>query len=304
MTPIVYKEWEQSLLRHGGISWETGQPLPTTKFVFSTPEHIDNLFRKILENQDYENEFVLVSAASDSSLMLQSEVNPITDIVNWVLMDPILTSHIEYHDYICRARVEKTRCLKSDKYCFKMYSWLAATFPCIPKQVKRWYCTNCNIADERVVPIPFGIHPDAIKGISEWLDYPISWNYQRSNKVVASWTSTTNERARLLNSLGEGFLKDKCSQSEYFTRLVENKYCLCPEGNGPDSYRILESIYLGCTPLIVTLKENPNWLRAYPIVNSCTFNRVQDALLRTPTFTFTPHYDMDFWEKEIYENDR
>jgi len=38
---------------------------------------------------------------------------------------------------------------------------------------------------------------------------------------------------------------------EYLSELSEHYFCLCPRGNGLDSHRFWESLYLGVIPVIV-----------------------------------------------------
>ena len=37
---------------------------------------------------------------------------------------------------------------------------------------------------------------------------------------------------------------------EHFIRLSEYKYCICPEGNGPDTHRLWECFYLNVIPIV------------------------------------------------------
>lgn len=308
LTPIVYKDWERLCLELGGQSWETGNDLPNTNLVFTTSEHLDNLFRDILENQDYTHKFILVSAASDSGVYYQNDVNGINDIRNWVQMDPNLDEGLGYHDYICRSRHEKLRCLARDKYALKMYSWMAATFPSVPANVVNWYTTNCQIQEKRVFPIPFGINPDALEIVNEYREAGYHLNSNRTNKVVASWTNTTNQRMYLKGSLDRScFLTDTCPPDEYFGRLCTSKYCLCPEGNGLDSYRILECLYMGCLPLIVSNLPNPVWQRAYQIglpivrpneVGGCLSNLIASNITLS-NFELPPSIYLEYWEHKF-----
>lgn len=307
MKIIVYKDWENLTLELGGELWESGMSLPTKPYVFSTAEHIDNLFRDILENQNYTHQFILISGASDAGLMYQNQVNPVRDIQNWVLMDEAIEQHMPYHDYISRSRHEKKRCLYRDKFCFKMYTWMSSTFPCIPKQIKRWYTSNCNIEDKRVVPIPFGINPDSRKPINEIVQNIKSIKTERSNKVVACWSNSTNERARLQSVLDPNtFYTDKCTPDEFFYRLLTSKFCLCPEGNGWDSYRILEAIYCGCIPIIVTNLENPRWTKAYPELPYFRLNEIGSAITgmiqrgtTLGSFAMGDSIYLDYWKERI-----
>ena len=56
------------------------------------------------------------------------------------------------------------------------------------------------------------------------------------------------------------------TQGEYYEKLNDYKFSICPRGAGWDSYRIWESIYLGVIPII---ERNPwveNWEGLLPIL--------------------------------------
>ena len=39
--------------------------------------------------------------------------------------------------------------------------------------------------------------------------------------------------------------------TENVKRLAQYKWCICPEGNGVDTYRLWEAMYLGCVPIVL-----------------------------------------------------
>ena len=36
-----------------------------------------------------------------------------------------------------------------------------------------------------------------------------------------------------------------------FKRLSDYEYCICPEGNGVDTHRFWEALYLKCVPIVI-----------------------------------------------------
>ena len=40
------------------------------------------------------------------------------------------------------------------------------------------------------------------------------------------------------------------SVKENIMRLATYRWCICPEGNGVDTHRLWEAIYLGCVPIV------------------------------------------------------
>lgn len=298
---ILYKSWENIVHELGGMTWEIGCAIPDSPYIFCGAEHFDILFRQLLELEDSISPFILVSAASDAGPDYNTR-HPYQDILRYVNMDGALNPSLEYHDYICRARLEKTRCLKSDKFCNRMYCWTSSTFPKIPKCIHQWYCTNCNIDDSRIIKIPFGVGPDSVVHLKQ--DRP----HSRINRVLASWSNSTNERAWIKASLDPNlFDTESCEPSKFFGKLATYKFCLCPEGNGLDSYRILESLYMGCIPIIVTNNENSTWVDAYsrvcpgiPVCNRSNISNCVKYLIETG-FTLEPtdFLYLEPWKKLI-----
>lgn len=285
MKLISYKDWESLTLKLGGELWEGSMPLPKSKLVFSTCDWVDQLFRDILENQDYNNQFILVSSASDFGPDYNTR-KPYKDIQRWQAMDPNIWDKntgeaLGHHDLIIRSRHEKTRCLARDKFCMRAYSWVSSTFPVIPKQIKNWLVTNCNIEDSRIIHIPFGVSPDSIHILEELHDQT---NPNKTGKPVACWTNYTNERQQLQQMLNErDFYKTKCTPTELFQHMLNAPFVLCPEGNGLDSYRILECLYLGTHPIILCngYDTQMNWIKAYDEITPiqfCNISKTYDLL--------------------------
>ena len=39
--------------------------------------------------------------------------------------------------------------------------------------------------------------------------------------------------------------------AQNITRLAKYKWCICPEGNGVDTHRLWEAMYLRCVPIVL-----------------------------------------------------
>lgn len=47
------------------------------------------------------------------------------------------------------------------------------------------------------------------------------------------------------------YLKDNTKYIDYFSTLARTKFVICPRGCGLDTYRVWDSLYLGCVPIVV-----------------------------------------------------
>jgi hypothetical protein len=54
-------------------------------------------------------------------------------------------------------------------------------------------------------------------------------------------------------------VESKVEFEHFVAELVRHRFCLCPRGNGIDSHRFWESLYLDCIPVIV----RSDWIGAY-----------------------------------------
>jgi hypothetical protein len=57
--------------------------------------------------------------------------------------------------------------------------------------------------------------------------------------------------ADALNSRADGGMLPMVNAQENWKRLSTYKWCACPEGNGADTHRIWEALYMKCIPIVV-----------------------------------------------------
>jgi len=75
----------------------------------------------------------------------------------------------------------------------------------------------------------------------------------KSKEIYFQFSIDTNRATRIPCYMN---LKDRIEwlppvdPLEYFNRLSEYKYCICPEGNGPDTHRLWECFYLDVIPIV------------------------------------------------------
>ena len=66
--------------------------------------------------------------------------------------------------------------------------------------------------------------------------------------------------------------------ARYLTSILEHKFVLCPEGNGVDTHRLWETLYLGRIP-IVTRSVVTEAFASLPMVILDSWNDLSPALL-------------------------
>lgn len=264
--------------------------LPPNSIVHVHLDEIAEFFNLI---KDTQNKYIVISSKSDYGLTLQEKNPPWQLMLKWV--NAQVGPNLGYRGINIPARVELSKCKPSDKYALTMYSWMGSSFNEIPLNVKRWYVVNNDIEDERVIGIPFGVDPQCVDLLVNFEDRP------RNNGLYVNFSINTVERFQLkyffknnpyprndegLYDIPKATVIDEPnkSKSEYIKDLQSFTHCLCPVGNGLDSYRLLESIYAGCVP----------------IVNNHIYKQFRDfPLLHIPDLSYTMDYIKTIPYKDI-----
>jgi len=136
----------------------------------------------------------------------------------------------------------------------------------IPNCVAKWYSQNVNYVHPKLESIPIGIEND------RWLKKvdkkAIMLSQLRKNKyyynlVYMNHNISTNPIKRL--NLYHQFENASWVTSErgkngndfahYISQIYNHQFMICPEGNGMDTHRMWECLYMGCIPIV---KRNTN----------------------------------------------
>lgn len=129
----------------------------------------------------------------------------------------------------------------------------------LPNNLKSWHTINLNFQHPRVFPIPIGLenthwHPKK-RGIME--NGPTFES--RLIKPFAQFNPATSPKHRLpiLPLIARKSVDADvypCENGINFELYIHNlrryAFCLCPRGNGIDTHRIWESLYMGCIPIV------------------------------------------------------
>jgi len=99
----------------------------------------------------------------------------------------------------------------------------------------------------------------------------------------------------------------------YYTNLSQSKFMVAPRGCGLDTYRLWDSIYLGCVPIVVDYENNTGYndFRDLPILFLSSweeyFNLTEDYLNKIWDDMLDTEYNYEklsfsFWENKIKNN--
>ena len=138
----------------------------------------------------------------------------------------------------------------------------------LPDNVIKWYSQNVNVENKRIESIPIGLENDRwFPGLrkKEKMDIMSTKPKGCRNWLYMNHNISTNPKAR------QGvydLLKDEkwCTaengkNGHDFNRYLENiynhKYVICPQGNGMDTHRFWECLYMDTVPIVK--KDINNW---------------------------------------------
>ena len=133
------------------------------------------------------------------------------------------------------------------------------------KEAKVQFSQNCLIKAKNLVPIPIGIEN------SQWFNHAIlhkvrKMNIPKTKNIYFLFSLKTHKsRKSCLDILSKKLeWNTKLPKEEYFKELKRHKYAICPRGNGIDTHRLWECLYLDVIPIM--LKKDSTNISGLPII--------------------------------------
>jgi hypothetical protein len=123
--------------------------------------------------------------------------------------------------------------------------------------VVKWYAANANINRPDLVPIPLGLESPGCQGYSdhpEVLEKVLREPRKIKNLVYMNFSHTTQPKRQLWVDHFQGkpwvTEKSKTSFEEFIRDCYGHSFVLSPEGNGIDTHRTWEALYMGAIPIV------------------------------------------------------
>ena len=151
---------------------------------------------------------------------------------------------------------------------------------------------------------------DAPRDIFETKTYDVD---DKINIAYVNWQNHTLERSRIKQAFIDfdpywaTIVLEPKDYRDYLDELSKHVLVMCPAGNGTDCYRILESIYLGCIP-IVKCSPTADYLKGLPLLIVDDWNEISQAFLKEKyaAIITDSKYSLDksklsYWKKQIEE---
>ena len=121
--------------------------------------------------------------------------------------------------------------------------------------IKKWYGQNAVLRHPKLICIPIGIGNS--NNLNPFLERTIKMNNCKDNLIYINFNVETNKnRERIMDIfINKRFeIQREKSYEEYLKELSTYKFCICPAGNGIDTHRVWECLYLNVIPIV---KKSP-----------------------------------------------
>tara|TARA_R100000458_G_C8237867_1_gene217684 strand:- start:103 stop:891 length:789 start_codon:yes stop_codon:yes gene_type:complete len=128
----------------------------------------------------------------------------------------------------------------------------------LPPNLVCWYAQNLCTASSRTFPIPIGLENTQWHPTKRDIILNCPAQEQRLIRAFGQFNPVTHKsRTDLVNLIEKKAVDADFFQSingsqfdEYVSNLSKYAFCLCPRGNGVDTHRIWEALYMGCIPIV------------------------------------------------------
>ncbi len=178
-------------------------------------------------------------------------------------------------------------------------------------KIYRWLGQNIGFEHEKLIALPIGI------GNSQWSHG--DQNMLKSIKLKTSVEKNTlvyknfsiapyGDRAVINNTTHTNgiYMTYNDTLQQHWENIADSHFAICPAGNGIDTHRLWECLYLNCMPIV------PNHIhyrrfKGLPIIcakdwNTITpksLNRMLESMNYDNLFNDNPKLDLDYWRALI-----
>ena len=142
----------------------------------------------------------------------------------------------------------------------------------LPGNIRYIFANNINTNSSRYRFLPMGrdfrsseyfseTDPSYIKERLCYCNYSVTTH----NKRKLLYDSIRNKEFIEFDHMGK-FLNYDISRLEFFNKVSKSKFTICPRGNGIDTFRLWDSLYLGAIPIVVKEAVFHQYLDDLPIL--------------------------------------
>ena len=133
------------------------------------------------------------------------------------------------------------------------------------------YSQNMNCVDKKVLPLPIGFaNSQWIHGNSTIYKAVYNMPIEKTKTIYFNFNKNTNKIKRnkcYKDIIKKGLKWNKnLPYEEYLIELKRHKYAICPEGNGLDTHRFWECLYMNTIPICLKNTLTEYYKKYFPII--------------------------------------
>lgn len=185
-----------------------------------------------------------------------------------------------------------------------------------PPTLRRWYSTGVDFERCKVECCPLGLFDGYYSDSkpSRIIEKMIYGEHEKKNLCLIDFALNRSEERIALHKTAAQYPWIKISKNtnkpyhKVLKTIAESKFVICPMGNGLDTARIWESLYLGSISVII----ETHWSKTFaglPILAVKSWAEVTEEYLNARWEEYLankPHYDYskinnDYWKNKIKE---
>ena len=133
------------------------------------------------------------------------------------------------------------------------------------------FTQNMNVKHEKVFSLPIGLaNTQWNHGNSKIHQEVYDMSIEKTKEIYFNFNTTTNKKKR--NKCYNDILNKRIQWNEnlpykgYLIELKRHKYAICPEGNGIDTHRFWECLYMNTIPICLKNRVTEYCKQYFPII--------------------------------------
>ncbi len=128
-----------------------------------------------------------------------------------------------------------------------------------------------NVIHEKVYPLPIGLaNSQWPHGNSKIYHEVYEMDIKKTKEIYFNFNLNTNRQKRHIcyhEIKNKGIVwNNNLSYREYLIELKKHKFCICPEGNGIDTHRFWECLYMNVIPICKKNILTEYYSKIFPLV--------------------------------------
>ena len=157
---------------------------------------------------------------------------------------------------------------------FSCWPFVTQAFRHIDRRIAKWYSTNMSVHEDVFQGIPLGTNPSTKELVVKYRDtlkdklLYMNFRHEREDGYELHSEIAHDFRIETWNRYKDRdwvTVESRVSKDQYCSNLARHKFAFSPEGNGVDTYRTWECLYLGVIP-VVQKSEVTAWFSDLPIL--------------------------------------